>query len=111
MKKYEKVKMIRNYFGLTQTDFARRLQITRDSISNIELGRASASGLFCKCLMSVFSVDENWFMDDENEDTDVGKYILDTAILDKIRKLDKDYQNFLDKEIDMLIEIQEKRNR
>ena len=111
MEKREKIKLIRKYYNMSQDELGQRIGTSRVNITNIELGNASPTPMLCNCLLAIFSVDKAWFMDDENEDTDVGKYILDTAILEKIRKLDKDFQDYVAKDIDMLIEIQEKRKQ
>lgn len=63
----ERIKKIRKHFGLSQADFGESLGVSRDAISNYELGRVVPSELFVNHLCSTFNVNPDWLEKGEGE--------------------------------------------
>ena len=56
----ERIKELRNSLHMTQTEFAKETGKTRDSISNLELGRVSPDNTFVELVCRKFGVNEVW---------------------------------------------------
>lgn len=57
---YKRAKQIRKNAGLNQTEFGKRIGMTRDNIANIELNRAEIKDVFVKAVCREFNVNEEW---------------------------------------------------
>jgi transcriptional regulator with XRE-family HTH domain len=56
----ERIKLIRKNFSLNQKEFGDRLGVSRDVISNIELGRVEAKEPIVKLICNEFGIDYMW---------------------------------------------------
>lgn len=56
----DRIKQLRKSIGLSQTEFGERMGVSRDVISNIELGRVEPSELQIRMICRTFNVDEVW---------------------------------------------------
>lgn len=56
----ERIKEIRKHFGLTQQEFADRLQIKRGAIANYEIGRNVPIDAVISLICREFNINENW---------------------------------------------------
>lgn len=74
---------IRNAFGLNQSEFGKRLGVSRDVISNIELNRVEAKEPFIKLLCKEFHVDYIWLTTGQGE-MFVNQSFEDMAIVNRI---------------------------
>lgn len=63
----ERIKKIRKHFGLSQSEFGEALGVSRDAISNYELGRVIPSELFVNHLCSTFNINPDWLETGEGE--------------------------------------------
>ena len=59
----ERLKELRKMLGLTQIDFGNRIGVTRDVISNIEIGRVEMNGLTLIAICKTFGASEKWLRD------------------------------------------------
>ena len=66
----DRIKQIREYFGLTQAQFAQRINKTCGLISLIETGRCSVSEDTINRICSAFPVNESWLRTGEGTMTD-----------------------------------------
>lgn len=67
---HSRIKQVREHFGLSQTDFGKRLGISRDAVSNIEydrLKRPEQKEPIIKLICREFGVDEIWLRTGEGE--------------------------------------------
>jgi hypothetical protein len=55
-----RIKELRDLLGLKQEDFAEAVNLKRNSISLIELGKRNASDRTIKAICSTFNVNEEW---------------------------------------------------
>ncbi len=63
----DRIKEVRKKEKLSQPIFGERLGVTRDVVSNIELGRVEPKEVFIKLLCSEFKVNEHWLRTGEGE--------------------------------------------
>lgn len=59
----DRVREIRNYFGLSQAQFALRVNKSPGFISLVETGRSNMSGEVIKRICSVYGVNEKWLLE------------------------------------------------
>ncbi|MBI3511355.1 MAG: helix-turn-helix domain-containing protein [Bacteroidetes bacterium] len=59
----QRIKMIRKQFGLSQTDFAEKIDITQTSLSQIEGEKNGISYDVFKGIIEKFEIDPTWLMD------------------------------------------------
>ena len=88
-----RIKQIRKYFGLSQAEFAQKINKSPSLISCVELGRNRFSEATIKDICSVFGVDKNWLTIGEGEMFPPGseRNMVDKdGIGDRIRKVRKD---------------------
>ena len=104
----DKIKAIRKYYGMSQAEFAKKLGTTRANYSNIENGYVHPTQMLINCLSAMYGLSETWLTDDSQEDLSVLEHTNDTALLTKYHKLGKNYQEFVDRHLDMLLELQAK---
>lgn len=63
----DRIKKIRIDAGLNQTDFAKKLSISRSAVCKIESGENNPSEQTLKLIQADFSVNENWLRTGEGE--------------------------------------------
>ena len=110
----EKIKQARKELGLTQQEFAKRLEISRSNLSDIENGRNKAGNLkllskiseLTKKPLSSFVEDDTNFNFDIYEALDLGltKIILGGFINENNDCTTKESSMYLDKLIKLVIE-------
>ena len=59
----ERIKKIRNDKGLTQEEFAKKLEIKRNTVATYEMGRSVPSGAVLSLISTKFSVNMEWLTD------------------------------------------------
>lgn len=67
MKDYERIKELRKYLKLSQTDFATKIGVTRGVIANIEAGLVEIKEYVLKLICSVFGASEEWILTGNGE--------------------------------------------
>lgn len=63
----DRIKEVRNYFRLSQSDFGKRLGMSRDTVANIECNRMEIKDLHIKSICREFNVDYIWLTTGEGE--------------------------------------------
>ena len=63
----ERIKAIRKHFGLTQQEFADRLQISRSNIATYEADRSNIGEAVIKLICREYGVNETWLRTGEGE--------------------------------------------
>ncbi len=64
---HERLKTLRKELGLTQQEFAERINLRRNSIAQIELGYRNPSGAVLALICREFNVNETWLRTGEGE--------------------------------------------
>lgn len=63
----ERIKMIREYYKLTQDEFGKRIGSARNTIANYESGNRSPSNSVVLSICREFNVNEEWLRDGSGE--------------------------------------------
>ena len=104
----QRVKEVRLTLNLSQAKFAKALSMSNGYIAGIELEHNKVNDRIVKLLYFIYNVSEEWlrtgegemFMEEPNHDLE-----LATATFKKLKPI---YQKYILKQIDELLEIQEK---
>lgn len=63
-----RIREVRNRFGLSQTEFGKRLDVSRDVINNLELSRLKKDpGALLRLIYKTYNVNYGWLMNGEGE--------------------------------------------
>lgn len=84
-----RIREFRRSLGLSQTDFAERLGMTRSIVSNMELGLVEIPDYRIKSMIKEFDVSETWLRTGQGKMFDV-EPDPDRGVLDQIQKEYKD---------------------
>ncbi len=63
----DRIRTIREHEKLNQTEFGKKIGISRDTVANIENGRIEIKDIFIKSICKEFSVNEDWLRTGEGE--------------------------------------------
>lgn len=116
----DKIKMVRKELDFTQEEFAKKINISRSYLANIERGRVVGNlNLICK-VAEISGRDMEWFVND-GEKIDIKQYevldktidlLIEQSLIEKDKKIDEKVKNILwsvlDKEIALKLERKEK---
>jgi transcriptional regulator with XRE-family HTH domain len=101
---------VRKALGLSQREFGKKINVSQGYFSNIELRQRRVNDRIITLICSVYGVSESWLrtgdgaMFDQNLDSAV------EGIVRNFKKLDGLLQDYVIKQLDLLVEYQEKRN-
>ena len=89
---HERIKTLRKELGLTQQEFAEKINLRRNSIAQIELGYRNPSGAVVALICREFDVNERWLRTGEGEmfakaPTDVVGEVADKLGLNEFEQL------------------------
>jgi transcriptional regulator with XRE-family HTH domain len=107
---HERIIAVRKALGLSQKEFGKRINVSQGYFSNIELQERRVNDRIITLICSVYGVNESWLrtgagtMFDKNLDSTV------EGIIRNFKKLDGLLQDYVIKQLDLLVEYQEKRN-
>lgn len=62
-----RIKQVRNYFHLTQQEFADRIKVKRNTVATYEMGRTKPSDSGVSIICREFNVNEEWLRTGEGE--------------------------------------------
>jgi transcriptional regulator with XRE-family HTH domain len=63
----DRIKQIRKFYKLTQTDFANKLGLSQNFITQLETGSKKPSDRTISDICRIFSINENWLRSGEGE--------------------------------------------
>ena len=104
----EKIKAVRKYLGLKQDEFAVRIGSSRSNLACVETGKVTPTPMMLICIALTFNVDREWLTDVSADTLEVLDHLVDTSIIDNYKRLKKNYRDFAERQLDMLLELQEK---
>ncbi|GLC88752.1 helix-turn-helix domain-containing protein [Lysinibacillus piscis] len=105
----QRVKQIRTALNLSQAKFATAISISNSHIAGIELEHRKVNDRIIRLICITFNVNENWLKSGEG---DMFKNPADTKFemaMNVFKELNPDYQEFVLKQIDELLKIQNKK--
>ena len=103
----QRVREVRQTLHLSQKEFARRLGLSKDMISNIEYNRVEPRQVLLEHLCSIYHVNPGWLFDGEGEmfTHPAGDKLREVA--DLFAQLDDSGQAFALQQIKGLLQMQE----
>ena len=114
MQIYEKIKVIRQLNKITQTQLGKSFGLSKATISNFETGRVPVPQYVIILMRLLYNIDPEWLTDDNKDnfserfydkDTE-NSYISKKIFMEKFSQLTPVYQEFIKKNINELLEIQ-----
>jgi transcriptional regulator with XRE-family HTH domain len=105
----DRIIKVRKVLGLTQKQFGDGINVSQSYFSNIELQERRINNRIITLICLVYGVNENWLrggagtMFDKNLDSTVA------GIIRNFKKLDGLLQDYVIKQLDLLVEYQEKK--
>lgn len=98
----------RRALGLTQAKFAARLKMNQSYIGAIELGNRRANDRIIRLVSMTYGVSEEWLKTGAGEMFDRIEDFKLEQIVQNFKKLDPLLQDYLLKQLDLLLDYQEK---
>ena len=86
----KRLRLAREAAGLSQGQVAKRLELHRPTVSEIEAGRRRVSAEEIACFANLFNVDVNWIMNGAKAVEDSDKIVLAARQLSKLKEKDVD---------------------
>ncbi len=104
----EKLRFIRKYKNLTQSELADAIGVSRGNVANLELGNAKPTPVIINCLSLMYGLEKEWLTNDECDLSQLmtEKKTLDKVIAEKYDELDDKYKKFVYNQILQLLELQ-----
>ena len=91
---YDRLKLIRKHFGLSQSQFAQKINRSPGFLSNVETGRSEISESTVHSVCTAFGINETWLVSGNGEMFADGREVAEAdkdTIGPRIRKLRKDH--------------------
>jgi transcriptional regulator with XRE-family HTH domain len=104
----QRIKSLREILKLTQTQFSKIISLSSGYLAGVELGKRKANDRLVKLICSAFSVNEHWLRLGEGEVFRVDPDENFTKLVSLYKELNSDYQAFILKQVDLLLEIQDR---
>jgi transcriptional regulator with XRE-family HTH domain len=101
-----RLKEIRKFFGLNQSDFAKKINITQSTYSGIEIGREKLTERNKDLIYHVYGVNKEWLLTGEGVMLNPTKLTLDEKrLLEVFDKLEpegkKEVQKYAEERLDL----------
>ena len=103
----QRVKELRKVLNMTQVSFSQVIALSSGYLAGIETEKRRVNNRLIKLICSSFKVNEQWLRSGEGEifaGDDNEQYI---KLVGLFRELETRYQDYIFKEIDLLLKIQE----
>ena len=102
----QRIKELRTKLGLSQAKFAKAISISNGYIAGIELGNRKVNDRLIKLIVSSFNVREEWLKNGEGDMFNKQPNQLAELAYSTFQELKPEYQEYVLKQIDQLLEIQ-----
>lgn len=103
----DRIRFIRKQFGLSQLEFAEKLEFSQNYIWMLENGKRAPGSRAITSICHTFNIERNWLEFGEGEpfrpDEDVENNEVDNSIPKMILALTKTYEDFDKKEKEVLL--------
>ena len=107
----QRIKELRLKLGLSQAKFAKAISISNGYIAGIELGNRNVNDRLIKLIASAFNVREEWLKNGEGDMFNEQPNPLAELAYSTFKELKPEYQEYVLRQIDQLLEIQHKEKR
>lgn len=102
----ERIKQLRQTLNLSQAKFAKAISISNGYIAGIELGKRNVNDRIIKLICITFNVNEQWLKTGEGDMFKKQPNQLSTLASSLFEELKPEYQEYILKQIDQLLDIQ-----
>ena len=107
----ERMREVRQTLHLSQKEFARRLGLSKDMISNIEYKRVEPRDVLLEHLCAVYRVNPNWLFKGEGEMFTNASGAKLQEVEDMFSKLDAQSQEYALQQIRWLLQMQKEKQQ
>jgi transcriptional regulator with XRE-family HTH domain len=104
----DRILEIRRAKGLTQGEFAERINVSRSMIGSIEEKRRPVKDRTISLISLTFGANENWIRTGEGQMFETVKNERLDRITNTFKKLDENTQDYILKQLDILLEYRKK---
>jgi transcriptional regulator with XRE-family HTH domain len=102
----QRVVETRHALKLSQTSFAERIKISRGYIASIEMGNRRVNDRIIKIISMTFGVNETWLKSGQGKMFDDVEDFKLNQVISIFKKLDPSFQDYVIKQLDMLLDLQ-----
>jgi transcriptional regulator with XRE-family HTH domain len=102
----KRIKVIREVLNMTQVNFSRVLALSSGYLAGVETEKRKVNGRIIKLICSSFKVSERWLRTGEGGMFDELTDPIFTKLEGLFKELSPQYQKYIFKQIDLLLEIQ-----
>ncbi|GHU62634.1 hypothetical protein FACS189445_5720 [Spirochaetia bacterium] len=104
-----RIKQIREALGLSQMKFSKVISLSSGYLAGVEVEKRKVNDRIVKLICASFSVNEKWLRNGEGEmfSHDPDKEF--TKLVSLYKELNAQYQEYILKQIDLLLDIQDKK--
>ncbi|MDR3173161.1 MAG: helix-turn-helix domain-containing protein [Treponema sp.] len=104
----QRIKQIRQALSLSQVQFSRVISLSSGYLAGVEVEKRKVNERLVKLICSSFNVNEKWLKSGEGEMFDRNPDENFTKLISLFKELDPKYQTYILKEINLLLEIQDR---
>jgi transcriptional regulator with XRE-family HTH domain len=106
-----RIKQVREILNLSQVQFSRIISLSSGYLAGVEVEKRKVNKRIIKLICSSFNVSEDWLQSGEGEVFDQNPEEKFTKLVSLYKELEPHFQKYILKEIDLLLEIQDRDNK
>ncbi|GHU56802.1 hypothetical protein FACS189442_5610 [Spirochaetia bacterium] len=104
-----RIKQIRQELRLSQVQFSRVISLSSGYLAGVEVEKRKVNDRLVKLICSSFNVNERWLKEGEGEMFSRGPDEHFTKLVSLFKELDPQFQAYVLKEINLLLDIQDRK--
>jgi transcriptional regulator with XRE-family HTH domain len=103
-----RIKQVRKTLQLSQIQFSRVISLSSGYLAGVEVEKRKVNDRLVKLICSAFNVNEIWLKEGKGEMFSKGPDENFTKLVSLFRELNPKFQNYILKEINLLLDIQDR---
>ena len=103
-----RIKLVREILGLSQVQFSRVISLSSGYLAGVETEKRKVNNRIIKLICSSFHVNEIWLKTGGGDMFDQEPDKVFTRLISLFRELTPDFQKYILKQIDLLLEMQDR---
>lgn len=104
-----RVKQVREALHLSQVQFSRVISLSSGYLAGVEVEKRKVNARLVKLISASFSVNTEWLKTGEGEMFIQNPHEAFTKLVSLYKELAPEFQNYILKQIDLLLEIQDRK--
>jgi transcriptional regulator with XRE-family HTH domain len=105
----ERIKHIRSVLNISQIEFSKKIFVSQSTYGEIELGNRKVNDRIIHLISTEFNINKDWILTGNGEIFNIEKPDLDIQnLVEMYKQLDKPLQDYLLKQTELLIELNNK---